>query len=662
MFRAGLLALLLAAAAVGRWRPEWLLPLLVASLPVAQWAPWTGWNAVSEFDLLVLAGAGGGLAGVGLARAPAPPPLPLSWRLAAGAFLALSVLACWRGLADAGGPVLAFQTQYTDATAALVAFKPLALVVLLWPLLRRQVHCDVARCLRSLAWGMCAGVAAVAAGVVWERLAMVGLADFSRPYRAVGLFWEMHVGGAAIDAYVAMAMPFVVWAVWAARRPLPWLVAAGLAVATGYACLTTFSRGVYAAVLLPLPGLAWLLWRRRHPGPSFMRSAAAAALATGGAAGLVVAGYALAGRWGAALAGLAALSGLGAWARRASTPWAWRPWATRALAAVLVLEVVAVVGFGNFLVERMQKADRDLGDRWDHWTQGVKLLHDPMDRLGGIGLGRLPSHLSRFAPGYELSGSVALEQDAQHAAVVRLAGPPSRRTLAGQFALGQRVALVPGLFHRIELDFDVRERTDLGLSVCETHLLYERRCQLRWVHLAPGATTWQHLSVELRGPQLGKGLAWAPRLAVFQATVLDEARNMRLANMALSAPDGKSLLRNGDFAQGLDHWLPLASAYFHPWHIDNLYLELAIERGPLAMLVAVTLCLVACVRLGRLVVSGDAPVEAAFLLAALGGAALVGLMSSVLDTGRPAFLLTLLAALALAMAGRAPAAFLRPAA
>ena len=48
--------------------------------------------------------------------------------------------------------------------------------------------------------------------VVWERYAFTGLLNFSSDYRATGMFWEMHVGGAALDGYLALGVPFVVWA------------------------------------------------------------------------------------------------------------------------------------------------------------------------------------------------------------------------------------------------------------------------------------------------------------------------------------------------------------------------------------------------------------------------------------------------------------------
>src|SRR5438067_3441819 len=112
---------------------------------------------------------------------------------------------------------------------------------------------------------MVAGAAIVVAACVWERAVYPGLLDFSKPYRTVALFWEMHVGGAALDAYLAMAMPFVAWAVVTARTPARWTVAALLALLAEYACLTSFSRGVYLASVV---GLAVFAVLRRHGSPA----------------------------------------------------------------------------------------------------------------------------------------------------------------------------------------------------------------------------------------------------------------------------------------------------------------------------------------------------------------------------------------------------------
>jgi hypothetical protein len=103
---------------------------------------------------------------------------------------------------------------------------------------------------------MVCGTLIVSAAAIWERWAYPGLADFSAPYRTVALFWEMHVGGAALDAYLAMAAPFVAWTVVRASTPVRFAAAAAFALVVEYVCLTTFSRGVYLAVSSSLVMLA----------------------------------------------------------------------------------------------------------------------------------------------------------------------------------------------------------------------------------------------------------------------------------------------------------------------------------------------------------------------------------------------------------------------
>ena len=45
------------------------------------------------------------------------------------------------------------------------------------------------------------GLAGAALATVWERTAFTGLLNFSSDYRATALFWEMHVGGTALDGF-----------------------------------------------------------------------------------------------------------------------------------------------------------------------------------------------------------------------------------------------------------------------------------------------------------------------------------------------------------------------------------------------------------------------------------------------------------------------------
>ena len=80
-------------------------------------------------------------------------------------------------------------------------------------------------------------------------------------------------------------------------------------------------------------------------------------------------------------------------------------------------------------------------------------------------------------------------------------------------------------------------------------------------------------------------------------SVLDSGRSVDFYNVSLTADDGRELLTNGDFSSGMAHWFPAAQYYFLPWHIDNLYLEILIERGVTGALVFAVLILWTSMRL-----------------------------------------------------------------
>ena len=65
--------------------------------------------------------------------------------------------------------------------------------------------------------GLTLGLATCGLAALWERLAFPGLTNFAADYRSSALFWEMHVGGAALDAWLALALPFALAAIARAR-------------------------------------------------------------------------------------------------------------------------------------------------------------------------------------------------------------------------------------------------------------------------------------------------------------------------------------------------------------------------------------------------------------------------------------------------------------
>lgn len=595
------------------WRPGVWLVVVPTCLPFLNFSPWTGWLVFEEFDILLL----GALAG-GYGR--------LSWSLLSGGdtkavhvsrssmrlvglFVLLGatgLLALFRGFADAGGFNFDWFAGYTDALNSVRVFKSLGFALLFAPLLQREIDHSGTLASQRLVSGMVAGLTVVTLAVLWERAAFPGLLDFSKPYRTVALFWEMHVGGAAIDAYLALATPFVVWALISARRPWVWAAAAALAMLTGYACLTTFSRGVYLAVAGSLFLLGVLLWAQ-------------------------TVGFNVRAFWNPF------------WSRLRLE--GWRKKASLMLMLALAAEVAAVGGGGSFMIERLTSTDRDLHSRAEHWQHGLDLLNGPTDWLLGKGLGRLPANYAAHVPQGEFSGDVKLRDEQVPGGpintFVTVRGPDTLKKLGGQYALTQRVSNVSKEPHSVSLDVRVQRQADVHLALCERHLLYDGNCQEAFIRVLPSETEWQHMVLPLTGDPLAGSPWYAPRLSMFSLSVVNAGGFADFDNVRLIGSSPLQPLENGNFLKGMAHWFPAAQSYFLPWHIDNLFLEILVERGSLGLLLFIALMAYALWHL----VFGRAQTLAlsAYLAASLCGALLVGLVSSLMDVPRVAFLFYLLA-------------------
>jgi hypothetical protein len=243
------------------WPNAWLFTL-PALLPILDLAPWTGSLFVDEFDLLIL-----GAAFAGYTRLAAAPPIApaavtitrtsfvvarVRW-LFVMLFLASLVASTWRGLAHSGGFRGDALLLYEDPLNSLRVAKPYVFALLLLPLTLARIRHSPKASSATFAAGMLVGLVMAAISVVWERVAFPGLLDFSSDYRVTGTFWEMHVGGAALDGFLALTMPFAVYSLLRARSARGTAIAAMACAITFYASLVTFSRGLYVALVVAMP-------------------------------------------------------------------------------------------------------------------------------------------------------------------------------------------------------------------------------------------------------------------------------------------------------------------------------------------------------------------------------------------------------------------------
>ncbi len=350
-----------------------VLPMLLpAIVPLIGFAPWTGWISFEELDLLVLAVAAGGYMALAITE-PTRRPVPwryraLRWRSAVGVLLAVFTLSMlisiWRGVEHAGGLQFGYYQGYLESMNSLRLGKSLFLVLLLLPLWLRAADLRPAAVLRLSRGAWVLVLIAASMGAVWERFIYTGLLDFSTDYRTTSWFWEMHVGGAALDGCLALSMPMALLWMLCERRPWRFVAALGVMLLGFYACLTTFSRGVYLAVPVGL-ALCALLWavQRRHgqpedgvPAPGQLPGDAALPLRASIAVllGVGVAAWVLFGAGGyRALVGLAA--GLGLWVAMPPRRGTWPVNQHRTFLSMALLIALGVAAVGAVLIGAIPK-------------------------------------------------------------------------------------------------------------------------------------------------------------------------------------------------------------------------------------------------------------------------------------------------------------------
>lgn len=236
-------------------RPHSWLLFVPALLPVIDMATITGSIYLTESDLLLAATVVIGYARIawasGRINEPHRDTAGISWF---GGVL-FGLLAVSYSLSAARGflPYLPFDQQladYNNRWNSLRVAKGFFFALALTPLLVRALREQGEAAMTRLMAGLVAGLALICLFALYERMAYPGLMNFASDYRITASFWEMHVGGAPLDGWLLLTLPFAIWAVLSTQR-LHFLVPlVALVDIAAYVALVTFSRGVYGACVV----------------------------------------------------------------------------------------------------------------------------------------------------------------------------------------------------------------------------------------------------------------------------------------------------------------------------------------------------------------------------------------------------------------------------
>jgi len=235
-------------AALLWYRPNLWLLIVPALLPILDFAPWTGWFFLDELDLLLLVTTAVGYWRLGTQNPSLklPPPFVFFLGLVTCAF----VIGMYTGLMPLTPLGTNAFSNYLSHYNSLREVKGFAWALLLLPMLRRGLGADSGNLQRYFIPGMLLGLTGACLAVVWERAVFPGLLNFSSDYRPTAPFSAMHTGGAALDAYLAIAFPFVATWLIDTKSRLHLVLGMSLLLLGCYAGFAMFSRDIYLAFAL----------------------------------------------------------------------------------------------------------------------------------------------------------------------------------------------------------------------------------------------------------------------------------------------------------------------------------------------------------------------------------------------------------------------------
>ena len=244
-------------ALLRRWPHCWLL-LVPAALPVLDLAPWTGRFFLDEFDALLAATllmrAWRGRR-VPRRRPRRPADAPARGWLAL--FCCSTCLALVIGAWPFPAPGLNGLNHYYSPYNGFRLAKGLGWALLLWPLMREALAptWQTRNAASRSAWDSACSLAALGVRVgARRRSPACSISTAATGWSAC--FPRMHIGGAYIEAYFALALPFLAWWTLASRRWRARLAGAAMLALGSYALLVTYARAGYLAAAIGMLVLA----------------------------------------------------------------------------------------------------------------------------------------------------------------------------------------------------------------------------------------------------------------------------------------------------------------------------------------------------------------------------------------------------------------------
>ena len=564
--------LLIFAVLLYKYPQSWLIAL-PALLPVLDFSPWTGRIYFSEFDYFILTTLGINY-WFGKTISPVKVFAPIAILLS-GLYLFFYAISLFKGLMPLQPlDINAFINYYSHYNSLRVSQGMLWFVLLL-PILSYSLY-HQKNTLHFFSYGMLTGLAITSLIAIRERLMFTGLFDFDSDYRITASFYSMHTGGAPLDAYLLIGIPFIYILLADEKHQIRnSILALVLFTLSLYTLLMTFSRGTYIAfaaeAFLIFIGLLVCYKKQRHNN--------------------------------------------------------WKKSLWLLIFLILSATISTPILEGSFIQYRFKQADKDADIRSSHWRNAIAMMDSSLtSTLFGMGLGSFPRNYYWNSFDEQNPSNFTLQHEKNTTYLQIRGGSP--------LFIEQSIEAYADTDYQLTLNYRAYSKpAGFSIQLCEKAILYSFNCQIINIDAAlPGQ--WQHFEKTINTRNIGKPkydfpmhlLSKPVKLLIYNGdkdTVID------VKNITLLSPESHNLIKNSDFSANMDHWFFTADDHT-AWHTKNLWVQILFEQGWPGLL-SFTLLLLAAVISLYLKISQH-QLLAIVLLSSLSGFMILSIIDSTFDT------------------------------
>ena len=423
---------------------------------------------------------------------------------------------------------------------------------------------------RALSRGMQIGAAWVCLTSIFDRAVSVGLLDFDVVLRVSGPFHRMHIGGQHIDAYWALAIPFVFQ--FQSKQSFETYLAWILQITSIYTVFVTMSRAIIAftfASVIALAVLRIFVFNKQSE--------------TATSIGRVEPKFPRIG-----------------------------------IAMLIVFFGVLLWIAGSALPGRFDRIGFDFETRTKHLQKIKELAYEKI--LFGYGLGTYPSVFRASIDRPQTP--IGLVESDQGIAV--------RLHSQEKTYLEQRLDASRPLPWTIEVHYlgDIEP----SISICHKSLLQSYDC-VSPEKVGPKSSrkyVLQQLPNDVINSETSPEWRKYCRITIGISASSRKLRYLDIEEISIRDASGKPVLKNGDFSQGSKHWF-FSSDDHLVYHAKNLWSHIAIEMGMLGVLALAIPIVLLSERLRRLAARQRCSFSLTIITSIIGFLA-IGLFGTMLNT------------------------------